>query len=360
MMFKGSYPPIPAPARILLIQLGDIGDVVLTTPAIKLLRRRFPDSEITVVLRDKAAGLLEEQPWINNVIPVAKKKEPWHKAAAFHTCFFLNLRRKRFDTAVDLRTGCRGAVLAVLSGARYRIGRLSADGSFLRRMLYTHTVQPDPDIELFEYAAQHHINILAPLLGDPVKAPRPELVVSPARIEEAAVVMQAAGLPEGAPVVAVHPFSLWSYKEWAPEKWKQVIKHLREKYRVLVAVTGAPEDKTRAAELVNGFRQGVFNLAGKTPLGLFPALLKMCTLVVGVDTAALHIAAAVGTRTVGIFGPSRTAVWAPGEPDHLTAVKSFPCVPCAGKGCENTGRSRCLDELPAREVTILIEKFLGD
>ncbi|HDR14800.1 MAG TPA: glycosyltransferase family 9 protein, partial [Desulfobacteraceae bacterium] len=224
----------------------------------------------------------------------------------------------------------------------------------------THTVRPGPDIELIEYAAQHHINILAPLLVEPVEVPPPELVVTPARIEEAAAVMRGAGVPEGAQVVAVHPFSLWSYKEWAPEKWEQVIKHLKEKHRVSVVVTGAPEDQARATELAGGFRQGVFNLAGKTPLGLFPALLKMCGLVVGVDTAALHIAAAVGTPTVGIFGPSLTAVWAPQGPQHLVAVKSFPCVPCAGKGCNDAGKSCCLDELEPSDVTILIDRCLGN
>jgi heptosyltransferase-3 len=347
--------PVPAPDRILLIQLGDIGDVVLTTPALKALHRQFPDCEISVAVREKAAGLLEEQPWVSRVITVAKSRDKWHRTLAGHCSFFLNLRRNHFDVAVDLRTGSRGTILTALSGARYKIGRLPAEGSFFRRILFSHTIRPSPEIELAEYAAQHNMNILAPLLVDETEAPAPELVVNPACIEEAQALMRVAGVPEEATIVAVHPFTLWKYKEWGTEKWKQVIKHLREKHRASVVVTGAPEDRSRAAELAGAFQEGVFNLAGKSPLGILPAVLRRCRLVVCVDTATLHIAAAVGTPTVGIFGPSRTAVWAPRGPSHIAAVKCLDCVPCGRKGCEDTGRSRCLDELGEGEVAALVD-----
>ena len=358
-MIGKSSRPVSDPGRILVIQLGDIGDVVLTTPALKVLSRLFPGSEITVALRDKTAELLEGQSCVSRVIPVRKTSEPWYRKVLGNASFFLNLRRSRFDTAVDLRTGSRGTILAVLSGAERRIGRYTTPGCFWRRFFFTDLVRPEPAVELLDYAPRHHLNIIQPLLDGPVEAPTPELAVSPASVEKAREILAASGVPEGRPVVAVHPFSLWRYKEWGDDKWKAVIEHLKGRHRVSIAVTGAPEDRDRASEMVGRFREGVYNLAGKTPLGLFPALLEACRLVVGVDTAALHIGAAVGTPTVGIFGPSRTAVWAPRGAIHKVAAKSLPCVPCARKGCEDSGESMCLEELEANEVTDLIDGTLG-
>jgi len=356
----GNWSPIPDPRRILLIQLGDIGDVVLTTPALKVLKRKFPGSAVIVALRDKASELLEDQPWVDGVIPVSNIPKPGSRSFTNRASLFLTLMRGRFDVAVDLRTGSRGMFIAVLSGAGHRIGRIASRKSFWRRKLFTHIVMPRPERELHEYAPRHNLNILEPLLGEPVEAPPPELAVSSLRLHEVRALTRAAGVPDGAQAVALHPFSLWPYKEWSPEKWKSVIEQLKERHRIPVIVTGAPEDRARATEMAGGFREGVFNLAGKTPLGLLPALFKMCRLVVGVDTAALHIAAAVKTPTVGIFGPSRAEVWAPKGPQHITMSSPSPCVPCAMKGCRDEGKSLCLEELEAEKVVAAVNRSLNN
>ncbi len=357
-MSREKWRPVPDPRRILLIQLGDIGDVVLTTPALKVIKRALPGSELTVALRGKASMLLEDQPWVDGVIPVSDGSKKKSRSLSAVGSLFLALRRGRFDLAVDLRTGSRGMFMAALSGAKYKIGRISGSEPWYRRKLFTHNVRPDPEKELRQYAPQHSLNVLEPLLGEPRKAPSPELTVAESRFDEALALRRSLGIPEERPVVAVHPFSLWPYKEWGDDKWKSVIEHLKERHRVSVIVTGAPEDRARAAEMVGGFREGVFNLVGKTPLNLLPALFKTCKLVVGVDTAALHIAAAVKTPTVGIFGPSLTAVWAPRGPGNHTAVSKLSCVPCARRGCADSGWSQCLEELEATEVTELLDKLM--
>ena len=108
--------------NILLIQLGDIGDVVLSLPCIKTLHDNVPKGKVIMAVREKARELVEDCQWTTDVISVDKKKRTLVGTIAYQTLFLKKLRKFHFDLAVDMRTGTRGAVLALLSGARQRIG----------------------------------------------------------------------------------------------------------------------------------------------------------------------------------------------------------------------------------------------
>ena len=159
-------------------------------------------------------------------------------------------------------------------------------------------------------------------------------------------------------MVAVHPFSLWKYKEWDIAEMARLLDHIQTRYHCNLVVTGAPNERERAADLVGKCREKPYNLAGKTSIGELPAVIQACRLFIGVDTAALHMAAAVGTPTVGIFGPSSWTNWGPRGRDHLMVKKGLLCQPCSQKGCEGSERSRCLEELTAEEVFQRIAKTL--
>jgi len=339
---------LPRPrGGVLLIQLGDIGDVVLTLPAMQALRRRFPDNELAVCVREHARELAEDCPWTDRVIAVDKRAPDVWRNLLSQFRFLSRLRKPGFSLAIDLRTGTRGAIAAFLSGAPYRIGRFSDDGPLWRNRLFTHLVRPTNEIH--QYASEHHLNILAPL-GLATDEKIPTLVVPESRKRRAGEMLRAAGVPGDRPMVAIHPFSLWSYKEWQTREWTTVIRHLRDHYGFSVIITGAPPERARAMELTEPFEDHVFNLAGNTTIGDLPAVLQLCRLFIGVDTASLHIAAAVGVPTIGLFGPSSPLTWAPRGDRHCVITKGMPCQPCRKKGCHGSEKSRCLDELDAVEV----------
>jgi heptosyltransferase-3 len=333
--------------NILLIQLGDIGDVVLSYPCIRTLKENFPKAKIIVAVREKAGELIDDCPWATGGIFINNQKRKLYQEISYQKEFFYHLRKFRFDLAVDLRTGTRGAILALLSGARQRIGRFADDGRLWRNRIFTHLVSPSN--ELNQYAAEHNINILSPLNLN-IKDRLPVLSVSHRRREMAMSLLRREKIPLGRPIVAVHPFSLWNYKEWGIKEFISLIDYIGRNYNYTVVITGSKEERNRAEVTVKRCKTAVFNLAGKTSIGTLPAVFEACNLFIGVDTAALHIAAAVGIPTIGIFGPSSPINWAPIGDQHTVVFKEMLCLPCRRKGCQDSETSRCLDELTFEEI----------
>jgi predicted lipopolysaccharide heptosyltransferase III len=357
MLVKGSNIINGNRDAVLLIQLGDIGDVVLTLPTIESLRENFPASKLIVCVKEKARDLIEDSPQADGVISVNKQKRTPRDEIQYNRDFFEQLRHHHFNLVIDLRTGTRGAILSFLSGSRTRIGRFAYDGTLWRNRMFTHLVRPLN--ESTQYAADHNLNIISPFNLE-IQRRRPAIEVATKRKKEAREIFATEGIPLDRPIVAIHPFSLWKYKEWGIDQCAPLIDHLREFYKFSVIVTGAHEEHDRAQEMVNRCRNKAYNLAGKTSIGALTSVLQHCRFFVGVDTAALHIAAAVGVPTVGIFGPSSPVSWAPRGPQHTVVSKSWGCVPCRRKGCMDTEISRCLKDLSLEEVRDRVDRRLRE
>ena len=122
---------------------------------------------------------------------------------------------------------------------------------------------------------------------------------------------------------------------------------------------GSPDEKEGAGSIIAECREKIYDLVGKTTMSLLPAVLKTCRLFVGLDSAGQHIAAAVGTPTLGIYGPSSPASWAPRGERHYVIQKKWSCVPCRRKGCQDTEKSRCLDDLNVDEVFAAVRRALS-
>lgn len=343
-----------SPRSILLVQLGDIGDVVLSTPCIRALRDNYPQARIVVAVWDKAAELLEDCPWLDCVLAVTKQSRSLREELFFQLAFFRKLRNFRFDLAIDLRTGTRGAILAFLSGAPQRLGFYAVDGKLWRNRVFTSLLHR-------EYAPdQHVVDYLLSLLeafGVTAEEHSPTLVVSGDKLEKTEDLLKEEQVEPGSMLIAVQPFSLWRYKEWGQEKYISLINWLIEKQNATVLVTGSVPERQRAEEIVRNCDKRCYNLAGKTSIAMYAALLKKCHLFIGVDSAGLHIAAAVGTPTVSIFGPSSPISWAPRGAHHFVVQKEFDCVPCRQKGCAGSEKSRCISELTVDEVVQKIERI---
>ncbi len=333
--------------NILLIQLGDIGDVLLSFPAIRALKENFPRADVFVAVREKAKELIEECPWAAGVISVKEEKRSWTEELSYQARFFSGLRAHRFDLAIDMKAGDRAAFLALLSGAKQRVGIYAYDGKLWRNRVFTHLALPDQPPG--RHMAEHYLSLLDEF-GIRTDHVWPELVPSEARLREARDLLKKEEVPTDRPVIALQPFSLWPYKEWGAKKYAGLIRWLISHYRVSVIVTGSGDERAKADAMMNECPPNTVNLAGKTPIGILPAVFRLCKLFIGVDSAGMHIAAAAGIPTVSIFGPSSSMDWAPRGERHLVVRKDLPCVPCQQKGCEGSGVSRCLDELTLEEV----------
>jgi len=340
---------------ILLIQLGDIGDVVLTFPCIRALRENFPEANLIVAVRDKAGELIEDCPWADGVISVNKQKRGLTKQLTYQKGFFLSLRKFHFDLTIDMRTGTRGAILAFLSGARQKIGYHSMNGKLWRNRIFTHLYLNE--YNPLQHVAEYHLNLLA-AYGVTTENIWPEIHVPDERHQTAIALFKQEKIPLDRPAIIIQPFSLWRYKEWGTDKYAHLIDWITSQYRFPVVLTGSPGESKRVSEIMNTCGQGVYDLVGKTSIGTFSAILKRSRLFIGPDSSGMHISGAVGTPTVTIFGPSSPVSWVPKGEQHLIVHKDLPCVPCRQKGCQDSGISLCIEELTVEEVRSSVERQL--
>jgi predicted lipopolysaccharide heptosyltransferase III len=343
--------------NILLIQLGDIGDVVLSIPAFRAVREHFTQAKIIVAVREKAKDLIRHIPWVDDAVVVNQdQRSPLHELR-YQWTFFSLVRNHHFDLVFDFRTGTRGAVLAFLSGAKRRVGFYDPDG-FWRNRLFTRLYRLDYRASM--HVAAYYFSLLQ-ADGLTVAHEGPKMHVTPDIQKSAARILERESVPSELPIIAIQPFSLWRYKEWSVDKYIQLIHRMISEYRVSIVITGSQDESVRAKDLVDrcegysGRGRQVFNLAGKTSLGELAALIQSCRLSIGVDSAGMHIAAAVGTPTVVIFGPSAPASWAPTGNHHAIVQKDLSCVPCRQKGCDGSEVSRCLEELAVDEVWTVVK-----
>lgn len=345
--------------NILLIQLGDIGDVVLTTPAIRAIKHAYPDARLTVLVKKPFGNMLAAEPEIHEVVEAEKfGGSLWHKVAEYFR-FARRLRRAHYDLAIDLRTGDRGAIFSFLTRAQVRVGCARTGGRAWQNWLFTKRIDrlvhaPPP----VHPGADQSLRVLREI-GIEAQDSTPRLHVARGDKVRVMALLAVGGITVSQKFVSINPCSRWKYKEWAYDKWGLLADGIWEKYKLATLIVGAPEDAAAASDIAKGREDHVYTFAGKTSLSELSALLSMSALHLGVDSAASHIAASVGTPTITLFGPGNWRGWTINEPRHRVVALAMPCQPCDKMGCDNSGQSECLDDLPAEAVMRCAEELLG-
>lgn len=343
--------------RILMIQLGDIGDVVLSLHCVRALREHFPSARIVVAVWAKARELIEECPWADDIICVDKSNSGLSAVLSYHYQFFQRLRKFRFDLVIDLRTGTRGAIMALLTGAKLRIGYHTYKETFWRNWVFTHLKPFIPDLE--RHQSKHYQSLLQQC-GIAIPDGYPQITISSANRQKAGQLFNHHNICTTEPIVALHPFALWRYKEWPNAKSAELARRLTREFNITIVVLGSAQERDRAQTIVDHCKNHnrVVNLAGETDLRVLPAVLQQCQLLIGMDSACGHIAAAVATPCITIFGPGKAGVWAPlGEQNRMVSMP-IPCIHCGQKGCDGQGQSKCLEELAVEDVFETVKDHL--
>lgn len=345
-----SSPAIRGCRNILLVQLGDIGDVVLTTPTIRAVKEAYPDARVSILVFKPYGSLLAADPNVHKVVETARIRGSLSQRLREVVAFARRLRQKQYDLVIDLRTGDRGAILSFLTGAPVRVGCRGIKQQSWHEILFTKIIRdlkvaPPP----VHPGADQSLRVVREL-GITTEDSTPRLYIAPGDRLRANALLAEAGLAPGTRMVTVNPFSRWKYKEWSNAKWKEVIDRLWEVHRIPAVLIGSSEEAAGCEEIVSGREGRAFNLAGKTTLGELAAVISMSSLHLGVDSAAPHIAAAVGTSTVTIYGPSDWRAWRIVDERHRVISTAMDCVPCNMTGCEGSGKSRCLEDLAVEPV----------
>lgn len=345
--------------NILLVQLGDIGDVVLTTPTIRAVKETYPDARVSILVFKPYGTLLAPDPNIFEVLETARIRGSLFSRLQEFLVFARVLRQKHYDLVIDLRTGDRGAILSFFTGAPVRVGRQGIRNQFWHEILFTKIIHklkvaPPP----VHPGADQSLRVVREI-GIDTEDTTPKLFIAPDVHHRASAILAEAGVILGAGMVTINPFSRWKYKEWSNAKWGEVIDRIWDAYRIPSVLIGSPEEEAGCQEIIAGREGYAINLAGKTTLGELAAVISMSRLHLGVDSAAPHIAAALGTPTVTIHGPTDWRAWRVVNERHKVVNSMLDCVPCNNMGCEDSGISRCLNELAVEPVIEAAQELLG-
>jgi predicted lipopolysaccharide heptosyltransferase III len=335
----------------------NILDFVWSTPALRAVKEACPGARVSMLLRDDFGQLLEKDPSLHQTFEVRRHQGSLLRKALESVKFILDIRGEHFDLVIDLRSDERGAYMTYISGAPIRVSSYFRDAPFWRNWVFTHILNAPYD-ETKRGAAEQSLKLLRQM-GITAKDTVPKLWVSEKNREKALDILHEAGISRETRWVSVNPFSRWSYKEWDHGKWSEIMDWLWHKFGMAAVIVGVPGERERAEAMASQCQGSIFNLTGKTTLAELAALLELSYFHLGVDSAAPHIAAAVGTPTITIYGPSDWKDWAPVGENHRVIVPDLECVPCYKKGCEGKGWSRCLEELTVGKVQEGIREALN-
>lgn len=325
---------LPRSPRILLIRPDHIGDLLFATPALRGLRTAFPDAHLACMLGPWGKPVLEGNPHLDEIIvcdfPAFGRRPKTSVVAPYRTLLSWagELRRHRFDLAIVLRFDhWWGALLAHVTGIPRRLGYAVPECEpFLTHALpyvsERHEVQQNWD--LVRQASQ---------LGRRPLPERAGTLEFPIRDQDRAVVaahLAERGVTSDTDLMAIHPGAGAPVKLWRPEAFAQVADVLSSRYQVVPVISGGPGELDLAWSVYGHMRAESIVAAGDTSLGELAALFQRCRLVVGPDCGPLHLAVAVGTPTVHLYGPVDAGKFGPwGDPlKNVVVTSQRECIPC--------------------------------
>jgi ADP-heptose:LPS heptosyltransferase len=341
---------MPSINRILISRMKFIGDVVLTTPVIRSVREKFPSAYIAFLGDKQAVSLLEHNPCIDEIIPFDFSRATIIEQPRV----MLQLRKRKFDVFVDLFSNPRTAILARASGAAMRVGK-EVGG---RGKLYTHRIRDDGHSKS---AIEFHYQYVRPLGVEPVHW-KTEIFLTDDEKREAKNYLKWQDLDLEKPIVGLHPGATWPAKRWQWENFAGLVDLLRAKLNVNVVLTQGPKEQ----EIVENIsRRATANVLALPLMNLrqLAAVISQFAVYVSNDAAPMHIGPAVGTKTIGIFGPGEEDIWFPYDraEGHSALRRNVACHPCHLDFCNrgNEGYMECMKLLSVKDVFEEVRKMLA-
>jgi heptosyltransferase-3 len=345
--------PLGDCGRALVVKLRHHGDVLLAAPVLSLLKTRAPQLEVDALVYADTVPMLEGHPALSQLYFVGrdwKQRSPLERLSLERN-LYRSLKARRYDLIVHLSEQPRGAWLARLLRPRWSVApAMPARGKFWKKS-FTHL------FPLVTGNRRHQVELNLDALR--------RIGVQPGAAERSVVFVPGADaerrideLVGDAAFIHMHPASRWRFKCWPAEQNAQLIDRLAvDGHRVVL--TSAPDEAGFVQEIIERTQAETVNLAGRLSIKELGALTARARLFVGVDSMPMHLASAMGTPTVALFGPSGETEWGPWNVERRVVTTTHTCRPCGQDGCGGGKVSECLTFLPVEPVHAAARELLA-
>jgi heptosyltransferase-1 len=346
--------------NILIVKLSAIGDVIHTLPALNAIRKTYPEARITWLVEEVAYDLIEGHPALDRVL-VSKRKH-WLKklrsplfleAIKEVYGFIKELRDTHYDMILDFQALLKSGILIALARGKRKIGF----GKGLEHMEYSYLFLNErfPAVSMEHHALARGLMLLN-ALGIPTPEVEYKLAVSDHDRQKVDDLLKRYGLANLARFVVVNPMAKWESKLWSNRKFAQLADRIIAQYDAGIVFTGSFEDRPTIHQIKESMRVPAVNLAGETTLKMLAALCAKADVVISTDTGPMHLAVAVGTPVVALFGP--TAPWRTGPygSGNQVVTTGQACAPCFKRHCSTCD---CMSLISVDQVFDAVSKIIG-
>lgn len=343
--------------RILIVKLSSLGDVIQTLSVLAPLRERYPRAHITWLVEEEIAELLTDHPLIDDVLIFRKnswlrglvKRRKWLRTFRDASNFIQELRSVAYDLVLDFQGLFKsGLLVGVCRGAR----KMGFSPGREKSHIFLNEKVPYPPASL--YAIDRYLRLIESL-GCSCGTPDFLICIRQSHRNTVLRFFKENGINGDHPLVLLHPGTRWETKRWDQDKWAALGDLLHEKDGAHVIFTGSQADASLVSTITAKMRFPGISTAGKWGLKELAFLQTQADVVVTPDSGPMHLAAAMGTPVVALFGPTDEARTGPYGDIHRVVAASVACRPCLLRKCAAT---ECMSRISAQEIREAIEPYL--
>ena len=351
-------PNLPSGARILILRLRSIGDIVLLTPTLWLLKEWRPDLRISVMVESRFQELLQGNPAVEEILSPGEGTGARNLLSRL--AVIRELRRRGFALCVNLHGGPTSRLFTRWSGAQWRVGFAHYRGARLYNVIVPDArfILNQPSLHTAEHQAAAFFHLGLPRH----EIPRAQIFSGAGHAEWWGARRASLGIPPGQPYAIVHPTALYKTKEWAPEGFARLGEFMEGDHGIVPIYSCGPGESPVLDAVQKSSAIPIRRLGGVS-LAQFAAVLAEARLFVGNDSGPAHMAAALARPVVVIFGSSSSLIWGPwpgkgSKPASRVVQNPFPCNPCPGDHCYQFPRPECILSVTFDQVRDAVEEVL--
>ncbi len=324
--------------HILFVKPSSLGDIVHAMPTCAAIRRAYPEARLTWLVKRQWAGLVERIDGVDRVWPVKSTLKGWLSQVS-------PLRAERFDLVVDLQGLFRSAAIGWFSGSPLLVG--FANGREGSSWFYSMRV-PVPQLEM--HAVDRYLLVAKAVGAVEPATPEFRFRIPQTDYEEIDRLLSRFGITPGMRWVAMSVSARWPTKRWPASSFAAVADRLQQEGYGAVVMIGGPDERAEVATVSGMMKTPAIDLAGATAVGLLPGLLRRASLLITNDSGPMHIAAAVGTPLVAMFGPTSAVRTGPYGMGQSVLTGHVACSPCFSRTCHNSSHLECLRAVSPEQV----------